>query len=146
MLFWASLAHFIAFGLLCPVRAPLSHFILLGLLYAFLLLNSFSSVPSLGLYYAVSGFLGLFHRFWAPLSHLGSFVPFYSFGHPWPVSSLSGSFVPFGLFCPFFSFGHPRPVSSISGSFVPFGLLCPICFPLGVPSLFAFLGLPRPFS
>ena len=26
------------------------------------------------------------------------------------------------------------------------GLPCPICFPLGVPSLFAFLGLPRPFS
>ena len=25
-------------------------------------------------------------------------------------------------------------------------LLCPICFPLGVPDPFAFLGLPRPFS
>ena len=25
-------------------------------------------------------------------------------------------------------------------------LLCPICFPLGVPGLFAFLGLPQPFS
>ena len=31
------------------------------------------------------GFLGPFHRFWAPLSHLGSFVPFYSFKHPRPV-------------------------------------------------------------
>ena len=71
---------------------------LLGLLYAFLLLNSISPVLPLGLYYAVSGFLGPFHRFWAPLSHSGSFVPFYSFGHPRPVSSLLGSFVPFRLF------------------------------------------------
>ena len=89
---------------------------------------------------AVLGFLGPFHRFWAPLSHSSSFVPFYSSGHPRLILSLSGSFVPF------YSFGHPWPVSSLSGFFVPFGLLCPICFPLGVPGLFAFHGLPRRFS
>ena len=30
--------------------------------------------------------------------------------------------------------------------YITSGLLCPICFPLGVPGPFAFLGLPRPFS
>ena len=30
--------------------------------------------------------------------------------------------------------------------YITSGLLCPICFPLGVPSPFAFLGLPQPFS
>ena len=148
------LGPFHPFGLLCPVRAPLSHFILLGLLYAFLLLNSISPVPSLGLYYAVLGFLGPFHRFWALLSHLGSFVPFYSFGHPRPISSLSGSFVPFGLFCPFFSFGHPQPVSSLLGYFVPFVFPCARLLSLGflgsfpnfaLPWAFTnFIGLPRP--
>ena len=96
---------------------------ILGLLYAFLLLNSNSPILSLGLYYAVLGFLGSFHcfqaplshffllgilgpfhHFRAPLSHLSSFVPFYSFRHPRPVSSLSGSFIPF------YSFRHPRPI------------------------------------
>ena len=104
MLFWASLAHFIAFGLLCPVRAPLSHFILLGLLYAFLLLNSISPVLSLGLYYAVSGFLGSFYCFQAPLSHfflLGILGPFHHFRAP--LSHLSS-------FVPFYSFRHPRPI------------------------------------
>ena len=110
---------------------------LLGLLYAFLLLNSSSPVLSLGLYYAVSSFLGSFHCFRAPLSHfilLGILSPFhhfwaplshfifYSFGHPQAISSLLGSFVPF------YFFGHPWPISSLSGSFVPFGLLCPILF------------------
>ena len=93
---------------------------LLGLLYAFLLLNSISPVLPLGLYYAVSGFLGPFHRFWllcpirAPLSHfilLGILGPFHHF---WaPLSHL-------GSFDPFYSFRHPRPISSLSGSFVPF--------------------------
>ena len=73
MLVWASLAHFITFGLLCPILflwassacfitfkllcpiwAPLSHFILLGI-------------------------LDLFHCFQAPLSHL------FSLGRPRPV-------------------------------------------------------------
>ena len=30
--------------------------------------------------------------------------------------------------------------------YITSGLLCPICFPLGISSPFAFLGLPRPFS
>ena len=30
--------------------------------------------------------------------------------------------------------------------YITSGLLCPICFPLGVPGLFVFLGLPQPFS
>ena len=30
--------------------------------------------------------------------------------------------------------------------YITSGLLCPICFPLGIPSPFAFLGLPQPFS
>ena len=30
--------------------------------------------------------------------------------------------------------------------YITSGLLCPICFPLGIPGSFAFLGLPRPFS
>ena len=86
----------------------------MGLLYAFLLLNSISPVLSLGLYYAVLGFLGPFHRFWAPLSH-------------------------------FILLGILDPVSSLSGSFVPFGLLCPICFPFALPWAFTnFIGLPRP--
>ena len=76
MLFWASLAHFIAFGLLCPIQAPSSHFILLGI-------------------------LGPFHHFRAPLSHLGSFVPFFLLGILDPFHqfraplSHSDSFVPF---------------------------------------------------
>ena len=51
---WASLACFITFKLLCPIWAPLSHFILLGI-------------------------LDMFHHFWAPLSHL------FSLGRPRPV-------------------------------------------------------------
>ena len=76
MLFRVFLAHFIAFGLLCPIRAPSSHFILLGIL-----------VP--------------FHHFRAPLSHLGSFDPFFLLGildpfhHFRAPLSHSGSFVPF---------------------------------------------------
>ena len=98
MLFWAFLAHFIAFGLLYPILffwASSARFIAFGLLCPIFF-------------------------FWAP------------------VSLLSGSFVHF------YSFGHPRPVLLLSGSFVPFGLLCPICFPLSVLGPFAFLGLPRP--
>ena len=106
---------------------------LLGLLYAFLLLNSSSPVLSLGLNYVVLGFLGPFHRFWALLSHSGFFVPFYSFGHPQLVSSLSGSFVPF------YSFGHPQLVSSFSGSFVPF------VFPWASQAYLLSLGFLGPF-
>ena len=46
-------------------------------------------------HFILMGILSLFHHFQAPLSYLGSFVPFYSFRHPQPVSSLLGSFVPF---------------------------------------------------
>ena len=53
---------------------------LLSLMYAFLLLNSSSPVLSLGLYSCC-------------------------FGLPWPISSLSSSLGPF------YSFGHPRPIS-----------------------------------
>ena len=133
---------------------------ILGLLYTSLLLNSNSPILSLCLYYAVSGFLGSFHcfqaplshffllgilgpfhHFRAPLSHLGSFVPFYSFRHPRSVSSLSGSFVPF------YSFGHPQPVSSLSGSFVPFYSFrhprpIPILYSHG--PLLSLLGFPGP--
>ena len=80
----------------------------LGLLYTFRLLNSISPVLSLGLYYAISGFFGPFHCFWAPLSHfilLGILGPFHHFQAP-----LSH----------FIFFGHPRPVLSLLGSFVPF--------------------------
>ena len=92
---------------------------LLGLLYAFLLLNSISPVLSLGLYYAVSGFLGPFHRFWAPLSHfilLGILDSFHHFRAP--LSHL-GSFVPFvfpshyhGLLLT--SLGFPGPITLFS--------------------------------
>ena len=96
---------------------------ILGLLYAFLLLNSNSPILSLGLYYAVSGFLGSFHCFQAPLSHfflLGILGPFHHFRAPLShfilldilrlfhrfQASLSHS----GSFVPFYSFGHPRPI------------------------------------
>ena len=68
---------------------------LLGLLYAFLLLNS--SSPAL--------FIGLvLMLFWASLTR------FIAFGLPWPISSLLGSLGPF------YSFGHPSLVSFPSAS------------------------------
>ena len=106
----------------------------LGLLYAFLLPNSNSPVLSLGLYSCCFGLP------WPISSFLGSFVPFYSFGHPQPIHHFRAPLSYLGSFVPFYSFRHPRPISSLSSSFVPF------VFPLGVPSLFAFLGLPWPFS
>ena len=58
---------------------------LLGLLYAFLLLNSSSPLLSLGLYPCCFGLP------WPISSLLGSLGPFYSFGHPSPVSFPSAS-------------------------------------------------------
>ena len=72
-----------------PKASLLQTLPLLGLLYAFLLPNSSSSVLSLGLYSCC------FRLPWPISSLLGSFVPFYSFGHPRSLSSLLGSFVPF---------------------------------------------------
>ena len=63
-------------------RAPLSHFILLGVLSPF---HHFQAPLS---HFILLGILNPFHRFWAPLSHSGSFVPFYSFRHPRPISIL----------------------------------------------------------
>ena len=63
-----------------PKASLLQTLPLLGLLYAFLLPNSSSPVLSLGFYSCC-------------------------FGLPWPISSLLGSFVPF------YSFGHRRPVA-----------------------------------
>ena len=96
---------------------------LLGLLYAFLLLNSSSPVLSLGLYYAVSSFLGSFHCFRAPLSHfilLGTLEPFHRFWAPLSHFIFLGILGPFhhfqvplshsGSFVPFYSFGHPRSI------------------------------------
>ena len=140
---------------------------LLGLLYTFLLLNSNSLVLSLGLYYAVSGFLGSFHCFRAPLSYffflLGILGPFHHFRAPLSHSILLGILGLFhyfraplshsGSFIPFYSIRHPQPVSSLSGSFVPFELLCPILFFWASSAhsnsllLWAFaksFGLPRP--
>ena len=114
----------------------------MGLLYAFLLLNSSSPVLSLGLYYAVSSFLGSFHCFRAPLSHfilLGILSPFHHFRAPLSHFILLGTLEPFhrfraplshfiflgilgpfhhfqvplshsGSFVPFYSFGHPRSI------------------------------------
>ena len=88
MLFQAFLAHFIAFGLLCPIRAPLSHFILLGI-------------------------LGPFHHFRAPLSHLGSFVPFVFPWVSWARLLSLGFLSPFPNFALPWAFtnfiGLPRP-------------------------------------
>ena len=88
LFFWASSARFIIFGLLCPIWAPLSHFILLGI-------------------------LDPFHCFRAPLSHSGSFVPFV---FPWAswarLLSLGflGPFPNFALPWAFTNFiGFPRP-------------------------------------
>ena len=108
--FRAPLSHFILLGILSPFhhfRAPLSHFFLLGV-------------------------LGLFQCFRAPLFHSGSFVHFYSFGHPWPVSLLSGSFVPFvfpwaswarllslGFLGPFPNFALPWAFTNFIGLFRP---------------------------
>ena len=73
MLFWASLAHFIAFGLFCPIRASLSHFILLGILSSF---HHFRAPLS---HFILLGILNSFHHFQARLSHL------FSLGRPKPI-------------------------------------------------------------
>ena len=78
----------------------------LGLLYAFLLLNSSSPELLLGLY---SCCFGLPWPISSPSSSLG---PFYSFGHPRPISfpwaSLAHSNLSF-LWAFAKSFGFPRP-------------------------------------
>ena len=73
MLFWASLAHFIAFGLFCPIRASLSHFILLGILSSF---HHFRAPLS---HFILLGILNSFHHFQARSSHL------FSLGRPKPI-------------------------------------------------------------
>ena len=79
---------------------------LLGLLYAFLLLNSNSPVLSLGLYSCC------FALHW-PISSLSSSLgPFYSFGHPQPVSFPRTSLVHSNPSFPWAfakSFGLPQP-------------------------------------
>ena len=113
----------------------------LGLLYAFLLLNSNSLVLSLGLYSCCFGLP------WPILSPSSSLGPFYSFGHPWPVSFLwassahSNPSFPWA-FAKFFRLPQPKlPYLLLSGligfSTNPyllnssFGFLWPIlaCFP-----------------
>ena len=81
---------------------------LLGLLYAFLLLNSSSPILSLGLY---SCYFGLHYSISSLSSSLG---PFYSFRHPWPVSFPWASLAHFNPLFPWAfakSFGLPRPKS-----------------------------------
>ena len=73
MLFWASLVHFIAFGLLCPILffwASSARFITFGLLCPIWAALS---------HFTLLGILDPFHRFQAPLSHL------FFLGHPRPV-------------------------------------------------------------
>ena len=108
VLFWASLAHFIAFGLLCPIRAPLSHFILLDILGSF---YHFRAPLS---HFILLGILDLFHRFRASLSHSGSFVPFV---FPWVSRACLLSMGFLGAFPNFTSpwaftefFGLPSPI------------------------------------
>ena len=102
MLFRAFLAHFIAFGLLCPIFfffwASLARFITFGLLCPILFFwASLACFITFGLlcpiraplsHFILLGILSLFHHFQAPLSHSNSFVPFYSFGHPRPIPIL----------------------------------------------------------
>ena len=73
MLFWASLVHFIAFGLLCPILffwASSARFITFGLLCPIWAALS---------HFTLLGILDPFHRFQAPLSHL------FFLGRPRPV-------------------------------------------------------------
>ena len=73
MLFWASLVHFIAFGLLCPILffwASSARFITFGLLCPIWAALS---------HFTLLGILDPFHRFRAPLSHL------FFLGRPRPV-------------------------------------------------------------
>ena len=114
---------------------------LLGLLYAFLLLDSSSPNLSLGLY---SCYFGLHYSISSLSSSLG---PFYSFRHPWPVSFPWASLAHFNPLFPWAfakSFGLPRPkspypllsrligISTTPIYLIPsFGFLQPIlaCFP-----------------
>ena len=57
----------------------------------------------------------------------------------WPQSSWASLGLPF-ILLPMAQYGY------WFFYYITGGLLCPICFPLGVPSPFAFLGLPQPFS
>ena len=55
---------------------------------------------------------------------LGFLSPFYSFGHPWPVSFLwafLACFIPLSILGPFHSLGHPWPISLFPTSYIPIG-------------------------
>ena len=114
MLFWASLAHFIAFGLLCPILsfwASLTRFITFGLLcpicFPFALpwaFTNFIGLPRpnyliliLGAHgLAINPLLSLFSLLWACC---GPFLLFHIIYCPWFAFSLfSGSLRPIYLF------------------------------------------------
>ena len=103
MLFRAFLSHFIAFGLLCPIRAPLSHYILLSILGPF---HHFRAPLS---HFILLGILGPFHHFWAP------FVPF---GLLWPICfplGILGLLLFLGFHDPFSNFVLPWAFTNFIG-------------------------------